>query len=85
MRMDSKLLIPKRGEEKRIFFAGKGGVGKTVVASATALWTARKGFKTLIVSTDPASPLSAMFEQPIGHTILPIKAVSNLYGAEINP
>jgi len=85
MKMDTALLIPKRGGEKRIFFAGKGGVGKTVVAAATALWTARKGFKTLIISTDPASPLSAMYEQPIGPTIVPIKAVPNLYGVEINP
>lgn len=84
-KMDMALLIPKRGGEKRIFFAGKGGVGKTVVAAATALWAARKGFKTLIVSTDPASPLSALYEQPLGPKIVPIKAVPNLNGVEINP
>jgi len=83
--MDKALLIPERGGEKRIFFAGKGGVGKTVVAAATALWTARKGFKTLIISTDPASSLSTMYEQPIGPAVIPIKAVPNLYGVEINP
>jgi arsenite-transporting ATPase len=83
--MDTELLIPRRGGEKRIFFAGKGGVGKTVVAAATALWTAGKGLKTLIISTDPASPLSTIYEQPIGPTMVPIKSVPNLYGVEINP
>jgi len=83
--MDMALLFPERGGEKRIFFAGKGGVGKTVVAAATALWTARKGFKTLIISTDPASSLSTMYEQPIGPAVVHIKAVPNLYGVEINP
>lgn len=41
-----------------IFIGGKGGVGKTSVSSATALWLAEQGKKTLIVSTDPAHSLS---------------------------
>ncbi len=38
-----------------IFFTGKGGVGKTSLACATAVWLADQGKKTLLVSTDPAS------------------------------
>ena len=41
-----------------IFVGGKGGVGKTSVSSATALWLAEQGKKTLIVSTDPAHSLA---------------------------
>jgi DNA replication protein DnaC len=40
---------------KFLFFGGKGGVGKTVMAGATALWLARQGKKTLLASTNAAS------------------------------
>ncbi len=50
-----------------IFFSGKGGVGKTTMASATAIHYAMKGNKTFIVTTDPASNLADVFEQEIGH------------------
>jgi len=68
-----------------IFFSGKGGVGKTTMACATALHYATEGRKTLIVSTDPASNLSDVFEQEIGHKITPIVGVSNLHAMEIDP
>jgi arsenite-transporting ATPase len=48
---------------KYIFFSGKGGVGKTTMASATAIHYATEGKKTLIVTTDPASNLADVFEQ----------------------
>jgi len=70
---------------KFIFFSGKGGVGKTTMACATALHYATEGRKTLIVSTDPASNLSDVFEQEIGHKITPIVGVSNLHAMEIDP
>jgi len=75
---------------KHIFFSGKGGVGKTTMASATAIYHAKQGKKTLIVTTDPAANLSDVFEQEIGHKITPInvgarRAVPLLYAMEINP
>ena len=66
-----------------IFVGGKGGVGKTSVSSATALWLAEQGKKTLIVSTDPAHSLSDSLEVPIGHYPREIK--TNLYAVEIDP
>ncbi|RMF90830.1 MAG: arsenic-transporting ATPase, partial [Nitrospinota bacterium] len=68
-----------------IFFSGKGGVGKTSMACATAVYHADQGHQTLIVTTDPASNLADVFEQPIGHQITPIRDVPNLYAMEIDP
>lgn len=51
---------------KYLFFGGKGGVGKTTMATATAVWFADHGYKTTIVSTDPTVSLSAVFDQHIG-------------------
>lgn len=70
---------------KHIFFSGKGGVGKTTMACATAIHNALEGKKTLIVSTDPASNLSDVFEQEIWHKITQIKGIENLYAMEIDP
>ncbi len=50
-----------------MFFSGKGGVGKTTMASATAIHYATEGKNTLIVTTDPASNLADVFEREIGH------------------
>lgn len=68
-----------------IFFSGKGGVGKTSMACATAVQHADAGQRTLIVTTDPASNLADVFEQPIGHQIVAIEAVPNLWAMEIDP
>ncbi len=68
-----------------LFFSGKGGVGKTSMACATAVHEAGRGHRTLIVTTDPASNLSDVFEQSIGHKITPIAGVSNLWAMEIDP
>jgi arsenite-transporting ATPase len=70
---------------KYIFFSGKGGVGKTTMACATAIHYALQGRKTLIVTTDPASNLADVFEQEIGHKITTIKDVDNLHAMEIDP
>lgn len=50
---------------KYIFFGGKGGVGKTVMAGAAALWSAKQGRKTLLASTNPVHSLSNLFEQNV--------------------
>jgi arsenite-transporting ATPase len=68
-----------------LFFSGKGGVGKTTMACATAVQEADAGRRTLIVTTDPASNLADVFEQPIGHQVVPIAGVPNLFAMEIDP
>jgi arsenite-transporting ATPase len=50
---------------KYIFFGGKGGVGKTVMAAAAALWAAREGKKTLLASTNPVHSLSNLLEKDV--------------------
>ncbi len=66
------------------FFHGKGGVGKTTVSSAFAVRLALEGEKTLIVSTDPASNLSDVFEQAIGDIEKNIEGIDNLYAVSMN-
>ena len=72
-----------KGKTTFVFIGGKGGVGKTTVSAATALWFARKGKKTLIISTDPAHSLSDSFERNIGYNPTPI--AENLEALEIDP
>ena len=66
-----------------IFIGGKGGVGKTTVSAATALWCARMNKKTLIISTDPAHSLGDSFDRLIKHVATPI--TQNLEAIEIDP
>ncbi|EKT5589492.1 arsenical pump-driving ATPase [Escherichia coli] len=68
-----------------IFFTGKGGVGKTSLACATAVWLADQGKRTLLVSTDPASNVGQVFSQTIGHQITHISTVQNLAAMEVDP
>lgn len=78
----SKLLTPKNGNRRTIFFAGKGGVGKTSVSAATAMWVANKGYKTLLLTTDPASHLGQIFETEI--TDKPTEQIKNLWITHID-
>ena len=81
-----KDLLSPNGASKYLFFGGKGGVGKTTLATATAVWFADRGYQTTIVSTDPTVSLSAMFGQQIGgEDRIPIRHVPNLCGLNINP
>lgn len=68
-----------------LFFTGKGGVGKTSLACASAIHLAELGRKVLLVSTDPASNVGQVFEQPIGHRLTPIATVPGLVALEIDP
>ncbi|CQH45424.1 arsenical pump-driving ATPase [Yersinia frederiksenii] len=68
-----------------LFFTGKGGVGKTSLACATAVWLAEQGKRVLLVSTDPASNVGQVFSQTIGNTILPVASVPGLSALEIDP
>lgn len=86
MNSDFTMLASPNGKTKYLFFGGKGGVGKTTMATATAVWFADQGHKTTIVSTDPTVSLSAMFDQHIGgEALTPVRHVSNLCGLNINP
>ncbi|MCX6736744.1 MAG: TRC40/GET3/ArsA family transport-energizing ATPase [Candidatus Parcubacteria bacterium] len=79
-----QLLIPQNGNRRTIFFAGKGGVGKTSVAAATSLWVAEQGYKTLLLTTDPASHLSQIFEQDIFDYPTVINNEKNLWATRID-
>jgi arsenite-transporting ATPase len=61
---------------------GKGGVGKTSVAAATGLRCAELGYRTLVLSTDPAHSLADSFDMELGHDPRPVKP--NLWGAELD-
>ncbi len=65
-----------------ILFTGKGGVGKTTIAAATALKCSKLGYKTIVISADPAHSLSDSFQQNIKP--YPTKIRENLYAMEIN-
>ncbi|MFZ0217931.1 MAG: ArsA family ATPase [Candidatus Dormiibacterota bacterium] len=65
-----------------ILFTGKGGVGKTSIAAATALRCARRGYRTLVMSTDPAHSLGDSLDREIGPTAVPIE--ENLWAHEVS-
>ena len=68
-----------------MFFTGKGGVGKTSLACATAVRLADQGSRVLLVSTDPASNVGQVFGVAIGNHITAIPSVENLSALEIDP
>ncbi|MCT1577836.1 arsenical pump-driving ATPase [Oceanobacillus kimchii] len=72
-------------ETPYLFFTGKGGVGKTSVACATAIALADQGKKVLLVSTDPASNLQDVFEVELSREPIEIPSVKNLYASNIDP
>lgn len=79
------LIKPDSAQDKRVlFFTGKGGVGKTVSSSATAYWLAQEGYKTLLVTTDPADHLSQMFSLEVTDTPQALKEEENLYIARVD-
>lgn len=70
---------------KYLFFTGKGGVGKTSTACATAITLADQGEKVLLISTDPASNLQDVFGMDLNGKGTPIPTVPNLVVANLNP
>jgi arsenite-transporting ATPase len=66
------MLLELAAARRVLFVGGKGGVGKTAVASATALAQARAGRRVLVVSTDPAHNLGHLWERPVGDRITPL-------------
>ncbi|MBM3211973.1 ArsA family ATPase, partial [Candidatus Poribacteria bacterium] len=69
---------------KYIFFGGKGGVGKTVMAGATALWFAQQGRKTLLASTNPVHSLTSLLDQDVYGKQTLVEGTDNLYAYEID-
>lgn len=70
---------------KYLFYTGKGGVGKTSVACATAVFLADSGKKVLLISTDPASNLQDVFSMELTNKGVPISDVPNLVVANLDP
>ncbi|WP_312692773.1 arsenical pump-driving ATPase [Caproiciproducens sp.] len=70
---------------KYLFYTGKGGVGKTSTACATAVNLADNGKRVLLVSTDPASNLQDVFGIDLNNKGIPIKEVPNLVVANLDP
>ena len=68
-----------------LFFTGKGGVGKTSIACATAIQLAADGKRVLLVSTDPASNVGQVFGITIGNTVTAVPAIDRLSALEIDP
>lgn len=70
---------------KYLFYTGKGGVGKTSAACATAVNLADKGKKVLLISTDPASNLQDVFSTELTSKGTPIAELENLVVANLDP
>ncbi len=68
---------------RTLLFTGKGGVGKTTVAAATAVHGARRGLKTLVLSTDPAHSLADALAWPLGAE--PTEVEPGLFGLQVDP
>ena len=73
------------GLPRFVFFTGKGGVGKTSLACATAVSLAESGKRVLLLSTDPASNVGQVFDLTVGDRITPVPQVPALDTLEIDP
>ncbi|MDD4663311.1 MAG: arsenical pump-driving ATPase [Caldisericia bacterium] len=80
-----KLATLMKDLPRYLFFTGKGGVGKTSLACTTAVFLSDLGKKVLIVSTDPASNLSQVFNSDISQKALLIKHTNTLWAMNIDP
>jgi arsenite-transporting ATPase len=82
-RVESMQLV--EAPPRHLFFTGKGGVGKTSVACATAISLARQGKAVLIVSTDPASNLDEVLGTPLATSPTAVGGVSGLFAMNLDP
>lgn len=83
--MTQKFNIETLNLTKYLFFTGKGGVGKTSAACATAITLADKGKRIMLISTDPASNLQDVFNTELNNKGVEIKDVPNLVVANFDP
>lgn len=77
------MLLALAAQCRVLFVGGKGGVGKTTVAAATALQQARAGRRVLLISTDPAHNLGHLWNRQIGSSI--VRLAAGLDGLELDP
>ena len=82
---DVRARLSPNSHRRTVFFAGKGGVGKTVASCITAVWLARQGYKTLLLTTDPAAHLGDVLDTPVGDEVAVVMGQSNLWAAKIDP
>jgi arsenite-transporting ATPase len=69
---------------KYVFFGGKGGVGKTVMAGAAALWFGQQGKRTLLASTNPVHSLTSMLGADVFGRHTPVAGTPNMFAYEID-
>lgn len=77
-------LSPNR-HQRTVFFAGKGGVGKTAASCITAVWLAKQGHKTLLLTTDPAAHLGDVLDTPVGDDVTAVSGQPSLWAVKIDP
>lgn len=82
--VDMNRFMEEHPNLKYVFFGGKGGVGKTVMAGAAALWAARQGRKTLLASTNPVHSLSNLLEKDVFGKVAMVCDEQNCYAFEID-
>lgn len=80
----TRQFLEEHPQMKYVFFGGKGGVGKTVMAGAAALWIARQGKRTLLASTNPVHSLSSLLDQDVFGAPTPVQGEPNLLAYEID-
>lgn len=78
------MYVKEHPELKFIFFGGKGGVGKTVMAGVTAMWFAKQGRRTMLASTNPVHSLSGLLDQNVFGAPTAVNNVPNLWAYEID-
>jgi arsenite-transporting ATPase len=76
--------LAEKPDLKFIFFGGKGGVGKTVMAGATALWLASQGRRTLLASTNPVHSLSGLLDRNVFGRITALEEAPQAFAYEID-
>jgi arsenite/tail-anchored protein-transporting ATPase len=76
--------MQQHADMRYVFFGGKGGVGKTVLAGATGVWLAQQGRRTLLASTNPVHSLSSCLACDVFGKATEIPGVENLWGLEID-
>ena len=76
--------FPDEGKRNILMFCGKGGTGKTTSSTVTALHFALQGYRTLLISTDPAPSLSDILEIDVGGEVTPIPDAPGLSAVELD-
>ena len=79
-----KAFFTNNPNERFIFFGGKGGVGKTALAGATAIWLAKQGKRVMLASTNPVHSLSGLLGQNVFGQPTAVNGVPNLWAYEID-